>query len=70
MDELVGRIRKKIAERKFCTIFEQDVSKLWPCGTVERDRQKAQIEAFAKSHGWVATISNPGIRVTFRDPKR
>ena len=41
---------------------------IWPVfgrETNEIKREK-KIHAFAAAHGWLATILNPGIRVTFR----
>lgn len=66
MNQLINRIQRRIAERKFCTIFENEISRHWPYGSAEREEQKAAIVDFAKEHGWKATILDPGIRVTFR----
>jgi len=66
MNELIEKIQRRIEERKFCTIFEKDVSVYWPHEDTGREKQKEAIQAFAREHGWRATILDPGIRVTFR----
>jgi hypothetical protein len=69
MQLLAEKIIDRLKSRKSCTIFENDLSRVWPCKETERQQRYALIKAFAKAHGWHATILDPGIRVTFRKLK-
>jgi hypothetical protein len=71
MELLAQKISERLTRRKWCTIFENELSRAWPYIDREREKRKAQIQAFAKAHGWSATILDPGMRVTFRkrDPE-
>lgn len=66
MQRLADTIETRLQTHKFCTIFESDLSRVWPYVDKERQRRHEEIKAFAKKHGWTATILDPGIRVTFR----
>jgi len=58
MDRLARRIGRDLEERHFCVVFEDEVERCWPSeklGPMERDRQ---IQIFAKSYGWNASIHN------------
>jgi hypothetical protein len=58
MDRLARRIERDLEERHFCVVFEDEVERCWPSeklGPMERERQ---IQTFAKSHGWNASIHN------------
>jgi hypothetical protein len=63
---LAERILERLKSHKSCTVFENELSRVWPCPDKERQQRHAAIQAFAKAHGWSATILDPGIRVTFR----
>ena len=67
MQLLANRITERLKTHKYCTVFDNELSRVWPCADKERSRRHAQIHAFAKAHGWSATILDPGIRVTFRN---
>jgi len=69
MDLLTEKIIKRLNTHKSCTIFENDLSCVWPVNEKQRQQRHALIKAFAKAHGWSATILDPGIRVTFRKLK-
>jgi hypothetical protein len=69
MQALTERIIERLNTHKSCTVFENELSRVWPCQDKERQQRHALIKAFAKSHGWSATILDPGIRVTFRKLK-
>ena len=68
----VNAIAKHISERlttkKSCIVFEGELSQAWPLKlkSKEAKRLTKAIQAFAKERGWSATISDPGIRVTFK----
>lgn len=66
MDLLAQKILDRLTSRKSCTIFEGDLSRVWPISDRQRQQRYALIKAFARAHGWSATILDPGIRVTFR----
>lgn len=66
MDALVAKIKERLKSRRSCTIFEDDLSRVWPCAEEERKKRLARVKAFAKAHDWSVTIRDPGIRATFR----
>jgi hypothetical protein len=66
MQLLANRIMERLKTHKYFTVFDNELSRVWPCVDKERLQRHAQIHAFAKAHGWSATILDPGIRVTFR----
>ena len=58
MEALTKRIEHDLEERHFCVVFEDEVERCWPMeklGPIERD---GEIQAFAKSHGWNASVHN------------
>ena len=66
MKQLAEHIAERLSVKKFCTIFENQIARIWPLRAPEIDERNAAIHAFAHAHGWTAKISDPGIRVTFR----
>ena len=69
MELLAEKITDRLKDHKSCTIFENDLERVWPIAGRERqlrDQRKTLIKAFAKAHGWSAVIHDPGLRVTFR----
>jgi hypothetical protein len=69
MEKLAAHVRERLKDRQSCTVFETELSRVWPYQDRERQQRHAAIKAFAKAHGWSATILDPGIRVTFRKRK-
>jgi hypothetical protein len=67
---LAQRIGERLRTKQSYTVFERDLSRVWPRDETEQLRREKQIHAFATTHGWIATILDPGIRVTFRDAAR
>jgi len=65
---LAELIRKRLGHQIVCTVFENRLSVVWP-RDYEHDSRIKEIEAFAKAHGWSVTISDPGIRLTFKKLK-
>ena len=58
MDILAKHVEQQLKERGFCVVFEDEIERCWPMeklGPMERERQ---IEAFAESRGWNASIHN------------
>jgi hypothetical protein len=43
-----------------------DLASIWPRDERDQLKREKEIHAFAAANGWVATILDPGIRVTFR----
>jgi hypothetical protein len=74
MDELAKYIEERLAGRKCCIVFREALARAFPFLQPRPDRRIEEIHAFAKAHGWTATIFDPGIRVTFTkcldDPKK
>ncbi len=69
MQLLTQKITDRLQDHKSCTIFEADIDRVWPLSATERqlrEQRHTLIHAFAKSHGWSATIRDPGMRVVFR----
>jgi hypothetical protein len=66
MGALARRVVERLKSRKSCTLFENDLEGLWPRDNKVESQRAEQIQAFAKTNGWSATILDPGIRVTFR----
>lgn len=62
---LAALIRNRLGDHVLCTVFENRLSVVWP-RPYERDRRIKKIEAFAKANGWSVSISDPGIRLTFK----
>ena len=69
MQFLADKIGERLKTHKSCTIFENDLSRVWPLIDTIREQRYALIHAFARAHGWSATIRDPGMRVTFRKLK-
>src|SRR2546425_7284970 len=67
---LAQRIGERLRAKQSYTVFERDLSRVWPRDEMEQLRREKQIHAFATTHGWIATILDPGIRVTFREAGR
>jgi hypothetical protein len=51
---------------KFCRVFETDLKRVWPIDNAKREERVALIEAYAQRNGWSVTVSDLGMRVTFR----
>jgi len=63
---LAEHIREELETHLYCTVFESAAELLWPRNQPKAADRVAQIDAFAKTHGWLATITYPGHGVTFR----
>ena len=66
MERLARHVEDRLKTHKSCTVFENHLLRVWPTDDRAQERRFAAIKAFAKAHGWSATILDPGIRVTFR----
>ena len=66
LEALKKRIRKRLATAKFCSVYETELERVWPTDNALREKRAALIHAYAKENGWSATVTDPGMRVTFR----
>jgi hypothetical protein len=55
---LSEHIERRLKEREFCVVFEDEVERCWPREKLGRTEREEQIQAFAKSRGWSASILN------------
>jgi hypothetical protein len=67
MKALAENISERLLQKKFCTVFEPEISRVCPLKGKEVQRRNEAIKAFAQEHGWSATIWDPGVRVVFRN---
>ena len=58
MDELAKHIEQCLKEREFCVVFEDQLERCWLIEKIKRADREQQIQAFAKSHGWIVSILN------------
>ena len=58
MDELAKHIERTLKEREFCVVFEDKLERCWPIEKIKRADREKQIQALAKSHGWIVSIPN------------
>ena len=66
LEALTNHIRERLGTSKFCIVFENELERVWPTDSALREKRAALIQAYAKENGWSATVSDPGMRVTFR----
>lgn len=65
MEALKKLVAERLEKKQFCTVFKQDIDRVWPPAS-ENEKQKKEIIAFAKANGWSVKFSDPGLRVVFR----
>jgi hypothetical protein len=58
MDELAKHVEQILKEREFYVLFEDELERCWPIEKIKRANREKQIQAFAKSHGWIVSILN------------
>jgi hypothetical protein len=56
MKTLAKQIAARIGERAFCVVFEDDLERCWPSNKMAAAKRSREIQNFAESHGWTATI--------------
>jgi hypothetical protein len=66
LDALKKRIDERLRYKKSCTILERDLARVWPRDERDQLKREKEIHAFAAANGWLATILDPGVQVTFR----
>jgi len=55
-ETLAEQIQRRLKERAFCIVFEDEIERFWPRKNVGRTEREEQIQAFAKSRGWSVSI--------------
>jgi len=65
---LADLIKNRLGDHETCTVFENKLAVVWP-RAYEHDSRIKEIETFAKANGWSVSISDPGIRLTFKKLK-
>jgi hypothetical protein len=65
---LAELIRNRLGDHVTCTVFENKLAVVWS-RAYEHDSRIREIEAFAKANGWSVSITDPGIRLTFKKVK-
>jgi len=65
---LAGKISQQLKARDFCLVFAAELERCWPSETIDRAEQEKQIQAFAESYGWSASVLDidDGVRAIFR----
>jgi len=53
---LAKHIERRLKERAFCIVFEDEIDRCWSRKSVGRTEREEQIQAFAKSRGWSVSI--------------
>jgi len=66
LDALRKHIEERLRSKEFCTVLEEDLARVWPRDDRAQLKRGQRIYAFATNNDWIATILDPGIRVTFR----
>jgi len=51
---LARHIERRLKERAFCIVFEDEIERFWPRKNLGPAEREEQIQAFAKSYGWSA----------------
>jgi hypothetical protein len=56
MKTLAEHIAQQLKNREFCIVFEDELDRCWPRKKLRRAERERQIQAFAESRGWSASI--------------
>ena len=64
---LTKYVAERLGERAFCVVFEDDLERCWPSNEIAQATRQREIQEFAESQGWTATILDAefGTRVIF-----
>ena len=66
---LAEHIAQQLNERGFCVVFDRDLERCWSSGKMTRAEREREIQAFAESQGWTASILNAGFPMSARFQK-
>jgi hypothetical protein len=53
---LTKYVGAQLEKRAFCVVFENDLNRCWPRRGIARSEREREIQNFAESQGWTATI--------------
>jgi hypothetical protein len=53
---LAKHIAAQLDKRAFCVVFKDDLKRCWPSNQMSPEERNGEIQCFAKSQGWSATI--------------
>jgi hypothetical protein len=67
MKILAEHILKRLEGHKFCSVFESELTRVWP---KKSDKRKQAIREFAEKHGLAVVIHDPGLRAVFKKPPK
>jgi hypothetical protein len=56
MDELAKQIERRLKERAFHLVLEDELERCWPSEKIKPADREKQIQTFAKSRRWIASI--------------
>lgn len=56
MDQLATHIERRLNERGFYLVLEDELERCWPSERMTRADREKQIQSFAKLRGWIASI--------------
>jgi hypothetical protein len=56
LKKLAEHVAANLEERAFCVVFENDLNRCWPRRGIARSERQREIQNFAESQGWAATI--------------
>ena len=68
-EAIAKHIERRLKERAFCVVFEDELERCWPSQKIDRTELEKQIQAFAYLHRWSAAVldtDSSGIRAIFR----
>lgn len=68
LEKLGKQITQQLSHRAFCLVLETELERCWPSEKFDATEQEKEIEAFAKSYGWSASVLavDSGVRAIFR----
>jgi hypothetical protein len=56
LEALAKHIERRLKERAFCVVFENEIERCWPRRKLKRTELDGQIQVFANSRGWSVSI--------------
>jgi len=65
IEDMRDGIAEALEKKKHFTVFDNDLSKLWPAARHTRQKQIEAIQKFAKENGWEVKIRDQGLIATF-----
>jgi len=56
LNTLAKHIEQQLKKREFCVVFEDEIERCWPSKKLKFGERETQIQIFAESRGWSASI--------------